>query len=244
MSSTASIDELFDSTGDVDAPDADTLDPGAVETLLAAGKENRGDSLVLGETGEWNFILVRLRPGADPAAVRASLENTFVGQGWDLKVMDWQEAAGMAAQGLAALQLIFGAGMVVIGAGALVVLMNGIVIAVLERRGEIGTMRALGATKQFVRRLFAAETLSVVTVASLAGLALGTAVSLLVARRGIALSNSALVSLFGGSVLRPRLGAPSVLVHFAGAVAAGSLAWVYPVRLALRIQPLDAMSGK
>ena len=129
-------------------------------------------------------------------------------------------------------------------ARARIILMNGIVIAVLERRGEIGTMRALGATKQFVRRLFAAETLSVVTVASLAGLALGAAVSLLVARRGIALSNSALVSLFGGNVLRPRLGAPSVLAHFAGAVAAGSLAWVYPVRLALRIQPLDAMSGK
>ena len=122
--------------------------------------------------------------------------------------------------------------------------MNGIVIAVLERRGEIGTMRALGATKQFVRRLFAAETLALVTVASCAGLALGAMISLLVSREGIALSNSALVSLFGGEVLRPRLGALSALAHFAGAIAAGSLAWVYPVRLALRIQPLAAMSGK
>jgi putative ABC transport system permease protein len=150
----------------------------------------------------------------------------------------------MAAQGLVVLQLIFGAGMVTIGAGALIILMNGIVIAVLERRGEIGTMRALGATKQFVRRLFAVETLAIVTAASLAGLALGAMASLLVSREGIVLANSALISLFGGTILRPRLGVVSVLAHFAGALAAGSLAWVYPVRLALRIQPLAAMSGK
>jgi putative ABC transport system permease protein len=243
-SSTTSIDDLFASAEDFDAPGSDTLDPGAVESLLAERGEKRGDSLVLGENGEWNFVLLRLSPEADPAVVRASLENAFTEQGWDLKVMDWQESAGMAAQGLVVLQLIFGAGMVTIGAGALIILMNGIVIAVLERRGEIGTMRALGATKQFVRRLFAVETLAIVTAASLAGLALGAMASLLVSREGIVLANSALISLFGGTILRPRLGVVSVLAHFAGALAAGSLAWVYPVRLALRIQPLAAMSGK
>ena len=202
-----------------------------------------GDSLVLG--GDRRVELhprqaaPRSRSGGGPRIARGHVRRAGLGP----QVMDWQEAAGMAAQGLVALQLVFGAGMVVIGAGAFVVLMNGIVIAVLERRGEIGTMRALGATKQFIRRLFAAETLSLVTVSSCAGLALGMMVSLIVSRRGIALSNSALVSLFGGKVLRPRLGALSVFAHFTGAVAAGSLAWVYPVRLALRISPSPRCRG-
>jgi putative ABC transport system permease protein len=241
--SAASIDELFSSAEDLRAPGEDSLDPMAVESLLA-DRKGESDSLVLGETGEWNFILLRLHPGADPAVVRASLVRSFADQGWDLKVMDWRDAAGMAAQGLVALQLVFGAGMAIIAVGALIMLMNGIVITVLERSGEIGTMRALGATRRFIRRLFAIETLAIVIAASLAGLALGVGISLIVSRGGIVLSNPSLASLFGGNILRPRVGALSVLVHLAGAGAVGSLAWVYPVRLALRIQPLQAMSGK
>ena len=38
--------------------------------------------------------------------------------------------------------------------------MNTLIISIVERTGEIGTMRALGGEKSFIRGLFLAETLS------------------------------------------------------------------------------------
>ena len=58
---------------------------------------------------------------------------------------------------------------------AVIIMMNTLVISVIERTGEIGTMRALGARKGFVWKMFLVETLTIAVVFGLigTGLALG-----------------------------------------------------------------------
>lgn len=66
-----------------------------------------------------------------------------------------------------------------LGLGAVALLVGGIgianvmVIAVIERRSEIGLRRALGATRAHIRRQFLTEALVLSAIGGLAGVALG-----------------------------------------------------------------------
>jgi putative ABC transport system permease protein len=128
--------------------------------------------------------------------------------------------------------------------GAVLIVMNALVISVLERSGEIGSMRALGASRGFIRSLFVLETMILTVLAACVGVAFGAAFCAFVSGTGIPLDNPLLASLFGGKVVRPRAETGAALFHVAGAALIGSLAWIYPVSIALKIQPVHAMTEK
>ena len=90
-------------------------------------------------------------------------------------------------------------------------MMNTLVISVIERTGEIGTMRALGAQKGYVRKMFLVETLTIAAVFGLIGavVALG-AVGLLNALH-LKASNDFLKILFAGNVLNTSVSFASVI---------------------------------
>jgi ABC-type antimicrobial peptide transport system permease subunit len=76
------------------------------------------------------------------------------------------------------MRIIFNSGFFVVAFATLIILVDSLIIGVLERVQEIGTMRALGATKGFIRRAFLAENDDLTTVAGFLGIATGVAVSL------------------------------------------------------------------
>ena len=45
----------------------------------------------------------------------------------------------------------------------------------------------------------------------------------------------------GGDVLRPVVTFKNIMLHFAGAALVGALSWIYPVSLAVKIQPVTIM---
>jgi putative ABC transport system permease protein len=113
-----------------------------------------------------------------------------------------------------------------LGLGAVALLVGGIgianvmVIAVIERRNEIGLRRALGATRAHVRRQFLTESLGA------AGVALGVAVTY-----GYATYE-------GWTVVIPRI---AVLGGFSAAIAIGVIAGLYPAMRAARLAPTEAL---
>ena len=119
--------------------------------------------------------------------------------------------------------------------------MNTLVISVIERTGEIGTMRALGAQKGFVRKMFFIETLTIALVFGAIGtiLALG-AVGILNAVH-IQATNAFLEILFAGKVLHTSVSLASVLSSLILMILVAVLAHLYPVSLALKIEPVRAM---
>ena len=56
------------------------------------------------------------------------------------------------------------------------IIMNTLVISVTERLQEIGTMRAIGAQKMFVRKMILAETLILAVSSSLIGVAISATI--------------------------------------------------------------------
>ncbi len=234
------LDALFMGADDFVSDDAGGLTLAGVERDMADTEKR--DELVRTDSAAWSFVLAK---GADlPSGAAAGREarRRFTAAGTDVRVMGWHTAAGTGAVALLAIRTIFNIGVSVLVFGSVLVVMNALVISVLERTAEIGSMRALGASKAFIRRLFILETALLTVLSSLLGIALGAAAAGILALRGIPIANPLLAALFGGDRLRPALGWALAAKHMAGAAVIGALAWLYPVMLALRVPPVAAMA--
>jgi putative ABC transport system permease protein len=116
---------------------------------------------------------------------------------------------------------------------------NSFSIAVTQRRGEIGILRALGATRGQIRAMFLAES----AIAGLAGSAAGVAVGLAFARSLAGSTGSLMESMFGvppsaeDVLVDPRF----LLLALALGVATSMLAAFLPARNAARVEPIQAL---
>lgn len=116
---------------------------------------------------------------------------------------------------------------------ALVGISNAMLMSVMERFREIGTMKCLGALDSFILKLFLLESTFLGAAGTLAGVAMGLLLNLLL-----------LWQRFGGAAWRampwPRLawvGAGSFLIGIAITAAAA----LYPAWKAARMDPIAAM---
>jgi putative ABC transport system permease protein len=119
-----------------------------------------------------------------------------------------------------------------LGLGAVALLVGGIgianvmVIAVLERRIEIGLRRALGAMRHHIAAQFLIESVLLGVAGGTAGVLLGTAITYALANRN------------GWQPLIP----PSAIgAGLPAAVAIGAVAGIYPAVRAARLSPTDAL---
>ena len=119
-----------------------------------------------------------------------------------------------------------------LGLGAVALLVGGVgianvmVISVLERRGEIGLRRALGATRRHISVQFLGESLLLSSMGGIGGVLLGAAVT------------AAYASLQGWGVLVPGV---AIVGGLAAALAIGAVAGLYPAMRAARVSPTEAL---
>jgi len=119
-----------------------------------------------------------------------------------------------------------------LGLGAVALLVGGIgianvmVIGVLERRGEIGLRRALGAARGHVAAQFVVESLLLAAVGGTTGVAIGAAITIGVADRQQWAVQLPATALWGG---------------LAAALVVGVVAGLYPALRAARLAPTDAL---
>ncbi len=119
-----------------------------------------------------------------------------------------------------------------LGLGAVALLVGGIgianvmVIGVVERRGEIGLRRAIGATRAHIRRQFLTEALTLALLGGASGVVLGVAVT------------------YGYSIVqgwRVIIPLAALVGGFAAALVIGAVAGLYPAIRAARVSPTEAL---
>ncbi|MXP20090.1 FtsX-like permease family protein [Gordonia sp. HNM0687] len=129
------------------------------------------------------YLQVSTDPAADPDEIRRELEAvtaeypTSLGKPADVEsgaesLENAQAQAEQAGAFTVAIQWI-------VALAAAVALLNTLLLSVIERRRELGVLRAMGASRRFVSRMVVAEAAGVALIGSLTGLILGGALHFL-----------------------------------------------------------------
>lgn len=190
----------------------------------------------------WNYALVRAHEGGAAAALTQALRSAFAGDDAVL-VRDWRRSVGGEVSIVSSIRILINAGIVFVIAGATIVATNAIVLSLLERTREIGTLRALGAGRLTVGALLSVETVLVVFGSAVVGVGVGLLAGVLVGRGEIVPQNQYFAILFGGGPIAGHFPFALVAAHIAGGLGVALLSLVYPLVRALRITPLQAMRG-
>lgn len=131
----------------------------------------------LGLQGGATEIVVRLEPGVTPEEAAARVETALQAVGVNGEAIPWRTAAAellaLFETGTAFDQLL---GLIVLVI-ALVGVTNTILLGALERKREIGTMKALGMREREVVLLFLLEATGIALLALAAGFGIGAAVN-------------------------------------------------------------------
>jgi putative ABC transport system permease protein len=108
--------------------------------------------------------------------------------------------------------------------------MNTMIMAVLERRKEIGVMKAVGATRRFLLVQIITESAAISLIGGLVGLFLGWVISIS-------------LSLFTGGAITGIVTPGLALGSLAFALALGIFGGLYPAWQAARLDPVEALRG-
>ncbi len=240
-----SIESMF-SVPDAEA--APSNDPAASVGMELAAQYLSDKSLSTARTdpklGAWHFILARLAPGSRPGPAIRAINADLRKAGIPAEAVGWLSVAGLNAGVLFLLKSIFELGILVLSGVVVLVLANGLAFSVIEQTREIGSMRAMGAQRDFVRLMYFTQALVIV----FAGAAMGILVSALIlksiGRAGIPLGNPYLVMLFGETLLKPRFLPQSAMLAIAGSIFVAAISAIYPMLLADRTTVAETMQAE
>jgi len=230
-------DDLFGDISDDDSILGSTSD---FDSIL--GDTTLRDELNQTDDGAWQFVLAKLEnPKADKKIV-AELNKRFKEEGINAQAMDWKKAAYSYSGTVEGIGFIFNLLIIILAVVVFIIIMNTMVVSVIERTSEIGTMRAIGAEKKFVKKLFYSEAIILTSLSAFAGIVFAFICMSIFNAFNIAITNSIAKMILGGGLLHfsptPKIIITTILVALIGSVISNR----YPVKSALRITPIKALS--
>ena len=245
-----SIDDLFGGASDFDADDIFFNDEIFPEEISNNSDEIAGEDSALSENAPdeseetiWNYIVCSVPNGVSPKLAIRRLNRAFEKFEWQVQAVDWRAAAGMAAQYIYWIRLVFNIGLLVIIATGYIIVNNTLVIAALDRTKETGALRAIGASRRFVATEYLLETLMLTITAGIIGCAIGVVGNSILSGGAITFTNPYLIQLFGGTTLNTAVSVSNIFWEMALSLVLAFVAWIYPVQIALGASPVVAMEA-
>jgi len=193
------------------------------------------------DLGTYNLVFVLLRSGVDAEQALVDLNALLKKNHLGVRAISWKSALGQV--GSMAL-LIKGALFVFVGIlflVAVIIIVNTLTMAAMERKAEIGMMRAIGARKGFVGRMFLAETGVLSLTFGGLGIVLGAVTVEILAWLRFTSENDMLQLFYGGDTFRPLLMPGDFVLAFLQLGFVTVAAVLYPFILARGVKPLDAV---
>ena len=237
-------DDFFGGDDDIfgDIEDDTSLLGSSTDFDSILGDTSLRDELNKTDDGSWQYILAKLNnPRADKKLV-AKLNKQFKEEGLNAQAMDWKKAALSYSGTVEGIGFIFNLLIIILAIVVFIIIMNTMIVSVIERTSEIGTMRAIGAEKKFVKKLFYSEAVILTTFSALAGIVFAFICMAIFNSFNIAVTNSIAKMILGGGLLHFTPTITIIVVTILVTIAGSLLSNLYPVRSALRITPLKALS--
>ena len=233
-------DDFFSGDSSVKGQSAKPIDLAGL-TRAVADKTAQVDAASARE-GTWNFQLIKLKSGTNDEAFVKSLTAEFQMAGLPVIAQNWISSASPDSGFFYLVMLALNLAIILLAVVSIFVIMNTLVVSVMERTSEIGTMRALGAQKSTIRWLFITETFVITLFSGIIGLVLGFVGLLAVHASGIPGPGGWLQSAFPGGTLRPEVNASALPFTLIILAVIGLVSWIFPVLMATKVSPLKAIS--
>lgn len=239
-----SEDELFGSDDDFFSFDSD-------DSFLASedfdfnsilGDTSLRDELNKTDDGSWHFIIMKTTTPSKANEVVDYLNQQFEEQGIHAQAMNWKKAALSYTMTVEGIGIIFNILIIILAVVVFIIIMNTMTVSVIERTGEIGTIRAIGGEKKFVRKLFFAESFIITVSSAIIGTIVAVIISLIFNSLNITITNEIAKMILGGGMLHFSLTPAIIILTIVIATLGSILSNIYPVTSALRITPLKALS--
>lgn len=177
----------------------------------------------------------------DPETVPEVSQGLRAELGGGVRVTTWRES-GRLFQNILKLGDLFRLVMgLILALLAVLLVASTLALYLLEREGEIALLRALGFGTRDVLGTILGEGVLLAGLSSLVGLGLGGALSLWLGRVGIPAVNEALLYVFAGPRLYPRLELGTLGLLFAASLVLGVLAALGPALRAARLDPTTVL---
>lgn len=221
------------------------------DTYLATSSTNFDD--ILGDTslrdqlnqtddGAWHYILMKVKNPLKTKAIIKELNARFESEGLNVHAMDWKEAAFSYSESVGIIGIVFNTLIIILSIVVFIIIMNTMMVSIIERTGEIGTMRAIGAEKRFINLLFFSESGILTLLSAFIGMIIAFVIMIIFNSLHITITNSIAKMILGGGLLHFSPTFTIIGVTFLVAFLGSILSNIYPVRSALKITPLKALS--
>ncbi len=205
-------------------------------------KEIKFENLSEQKLSGYTMIAVKLKEGIKLDDALKHFEK--YSKEYSYKVVPYNEASGGLDQISQAMKIFIVITTTLIFIIVGIIIMNTLIINVNERYFEIGTMRAIGASKSFIRKMFISESLMVNLTGFLAGVITSLPFVLYFQQKGLVIPKMIAEVLFGGGRLYFIFSFSSIVMGFLLILIISILATWYPIKLATAIAPVKAMSEK
>ena len=237
---TANEEDLFGG-GDIYSSGSGSSSIAATEAMIKT--ETTVTRTINYDTAAYNYVSILLKPGQNLNASVARVKQLMKDNDLPVKVLSWKTASGQVAQIADILQAILTVFVVLLFFVAIIIIMNTLSMNALERTEEFGMMRAVGAQKGFITRMFLAETFSLSFMFGGAGILIGVIITWILRPIRIGSGGNEIFELlFGGEVFQPTLGFAGLVLGVVSLGIVTVLAVIYPLVVARKITPLDAIN--
>ncbi|MDD5067174.1 MAG: FtsX-like permease family protein [bacterium] len=233
----ANLDNLFDNTVTSVATKA-----GGYDFQTMKHETRRKNVKVNIDAGAYNMVLVKLEKDIRLNQAVSRLNKELKKQRVDARAITWKKAAGQVADMATIVRGSLFGFVLFIFFVAIIIIMNTLSMAAIERTSEIGMMRAVGATKGFIANMFIAETSLLSLFFGGLGILTGIILIKIVASLNISTTNDILQLLYGGDTFQPQLNLGDIISGILQLVVVTVIAVLYPVKVAKQITPLEAIA--
>jgi ABC-type lipoprotein release transport system permease subunit len=236
-----SLDDLFSEDNMIEKNAGGSSAPELTEGSLRVTKDTIRSSGDL-DAGAFNLVLVKLADATQLDKSIMDLNKILTAKKLGVRAVSWKKAIGPIGSMAVLIKTSLFVFVMLLFFVAIIIIVNTLSMAAIERTTEIGMMRAVGARRGFIRLMFLGETAMLSAVFGGAGIVIGIIIVNIIAAFNITSSNDMVQLLYGGDTFRPLLSLVDVALAIIQLAIVTLIAVIYPIRVASGITPLDAIS--
>jgi ABC-type lipoprotein release transport system permease subunit len=194
------------------------------------------------ESGIYNCVFVKLKDSDRLDRSVAELNVKLNQAGMDVHAVTWKKATGFIGSMAVIIKGALFIFVMLLFFVAIIIIVNTLTMAAIERTTEIGMMRAVGARKSFIGGMFLGETVILSGIFGGLGFILGIIIVNVIPVFQITTSNDLLQLLYGGDIFKPFLSLFDMLLVIIQLALVTIVTVIYPIKVANGIRPLDAIA--